>query len=93
MSAADRSQGVPQLGSRDARQLPGGQFHPGPTGRLGIAALALHGLRHHAATRMLQRGIDIKDISLMLERKSVRITQDMYISHQASALDRISTLI
>ena len=52
-----------------------------------------HGLRHLAATRMLQRGIDIKDVSLMLGHDSVRTTQDMYVSHQASALDRIRSRI
>jgi len=68
-------------------------FTPARLAAWGSLRWPFHGLRHHAATRMLQRGIDIKDISLMLGHKSVRITQDMYISHQASALDRISALI
>lgn len=64
-------------------------FSPARMAAWGSLRWPFHSLRHHAATRMLQRGIDINDVALMMGHKHIGITQRMYISHQESAFDRI----
>jgi integrase len=68
-------------------------FTPARMAAWGSLRWSFHSLRHHAATRMLQLGIDINDVALMMGHKHIGITQRMYISHQASAFDRISERI
>jgi integrase len=62
----------------DARALSGFQDHH-----------ALHSLRHYAATRLLDRGVQIKDVSYMLGHANVAITTRLYIHGDPTSLDRI----
>lgn len=53
------------------------------------ARWSFHSLRHHCATWMLARGVEPKDVSLMLGHSSVRITLDLYVGHTAGVYDRV----
>lgn len=64
-------------------------FTPARMAAWGGLKWSFHSLRHHAATRLLQLGNSVTDVSLMLGHSSPRITFDMYVGHQASAFDRI----
>lgn len=50
---------------------------------------AMHSLRHYAATRLLDRGVQIKDVSYMLGHANVAITTRLYIHGDPTSLDRI----
>ena len=45
----------------------------------GIRKITLHGLRHTAATMMLESGLTLKDVSDRLGHASIEITSDLYI--------------
>lgn len=45
----------------------------------GIRTITLHGLRHTAATMMLESGLTLKDVSDRLGHSSIEITSDLYI--------------
>lgn len=63
---------------KDARVISGFQEHH-----------ALHSLRHYAATRLLDRGVQIKDVSYMLGHANVAITTRLYIHGDPTSIDRI----
>lgn len=62
----------------DARAISGFQEHH-----------AIHSLRHYAATRLLDRGVQIKDVSYMLGHANVAITTRLYIHGDPTSIDRI----
>lgn len=45
----------------------------------GLRRITLHGLRHTAATMMLESGLTLKDVSDRLGHASIEITSDLYI--------------
>ncbi|MBO0481801.1 site-specific integrase [Candidatus Enterococcus courvalinii] len=45
----------------------------------GLRKITLHGLRHTAATMMLESGLTLKDVSDRLGHASIEITSDLYI--------------
>lgn len=45
----------------------------------GLRIITLHGLRHTAATMMLESGLTLKDVSDRLGHSSIEITSDLYI--------------
>lgn len=54
---------------------------------------ALHSLRHYAATRLLDRGVQIKDVSYMLGHANVAITTRLYIHGDPTSIDRIMSAV
>jgi hypothetical protein len=44
----------------------------------GLPPITLHGLRHGAATRALEAGVDLKVIQHMLRHSSIKVTMDLY---------------
>src|SRR5690606_19824208 len=44
----------------------------------GVPSVTLHGMRHGAATQMLERGIHPKIVGDILGHSSIRITMDIY---------------
>jgi integrase len=48
--------------------------------RAGVRQLRLHNLRHAWATHALDRGVDVKDVSVRLGHSSTRITHDVYVA-------------
>ena len=49
--------------------------------------LTVHSMRHSFATRLLEKGADIKTVSELLGHKSVQITLDIY-SHVSANLKK-----
>ena len=52
---------------------------------LSTSTLTFHSIRHSFATRLLEKGADIKTVSELLGHKSIQITLDIY-SHVSSGL-------
>lgn len=63
---------------------------------LDIPYQGVHSLRHTWATRALEKGVDVKTVSVMLGHKNVittmNIYQDVLAAHKASAADKMDDL-
>lgn len=73
--------GVPLTNSRWS------DHHAGIIAAAGVTTITLHGLRHTAATLMLERGVHPKIVSEILGHASIQITLDLY-SHVSVDLQR-----
>ncbi len=63
------------------------------TERAGIEDFSLHGLRHTAATMLLEKGIDLKTVSATLGHAHIGITGDIYAHVTSKMQERAATVL
>lgn len=61
--------------------------------RAGIKDFSLHGLRHTAATMLLEKGIDLKTVSATLGHAHIGITGDIYAHVTSKMQERAATVL
>jgi len=63
------------------------------TERAGIEDFSFHGLRHTAATMLLEKGIDLKTVSATLGHAHIGITGDIYAHVTSKMQERAATVL